>query len=231
MYSLLNTNLQHLLDILYQDESKLSVSSFYLSSEEDVFDKQDLDEFPFIIPSCFTHISSNTCIQSCKVEKTDQYDFVPFEILVTAGAASIMFYYHENTDNLTDSIVLSELCEEEGDERNISNSYEKSIRNLIPPEKFPELKRKATLAGQSILKPYRVHPFLCVFITQPHSYVMCRPCTQKFESSCFDLQLCGSSASYFVESKIYCIIILFGHFELDHFLSIKHIILIISRFL
>ncbi|GIY83883.1 vacuolar protein sorting-associated protein 13B [Caerostris darwini] len=44
-----------------------------------------------------------------------------------------------------------------------------------------------------------LNPFLCITITQPHSYLLCHPSSQKFEASCFDLQLNWSSADHVIE--------------------------------
>lgn len=202
IYSLLKTNLKFLLDILSSNESDLNVCNFHENKKED--DKQDLDDFPFVIPSCFTHVS-HSCIDSgmhsCKTEKADQHDFVPFEILLTAGTISIMLFYHADHDDIS-NVLFSEMC---GLNQNTgtqsSDQYQEMLKNQPQPAKPFEVKNKVAQMKKNIYQPSRLHPFLCACITQPHSYLLCQPSTQKFESSCFDLQLYGSSSSYNVESK------------------------------
>lgn len=165
--------------------------SFHENLKEDILDKQDLDDFPFVIPSCFTHVS-HSCVDSgmhsSKAEKADCHNFVPFEILLTAGTISIMLFYHAHHDDIS-SHLSSEMC----------NAETKTQAQHAKPF---EVKHKVAQTKKNIYRPSHLHPFLCVCITQPHSYFLCQPYTQKFESSCFDLQLRGSSSNYSVESKL-----------------------------
>lgn len=171
IYSLFKSNFKFLFSIFHHDHSKCIFNEMKQSLDDDVFEKQDFDEFPFVIPTCFTHASTSSCVQSNKAEKTDHYDFVPFEVLVTAGTVSAMFYYYEK--NVFENLRISE--------------------NLDKTSNIPR-------GNHNIYHPPRLHPFLCICITQPHSYLLCQPCSQKFESSCFDLQLCGSPSDYVVKS-------------------------------
>lgn len=202
----MKTNLKFLFDT-FTDLPNLTVSN---SSEYtgNVYDEQKPEEFPFTIPSCFTHISSNLCAKSCKIEKSEQYDFVPFEILVTAGVVSVMFYYHDSkSDDLSDTNTCNNY--ENQDIQDESAEYHHKNLNIFEEKEntFNETTKRSSDNGKSLYHPSNLHPFLCICITEPHSYIMCRPSSQKFESSCFDLQLCGSPTNYVVESKcfVFCI--------------------------
>lgn len=179
--------------------------SFQENIKEDVLDKQDLKDFPFVIPSCFTHVShscTDSGMHSCKTEKADHHDFVPFEILLTAGTISIMLFYHADHGDIS-SFLSSEMYGVNKSTGMQSSDQYQETNNQAQLAKPTEVKNKVAQIKKNIYQPSRLHPFLCVCITQPHSYLLCQPSTQKFESSCFDLKLCGSSSSYSVESKTF----------------------------
>nr|XP_015924478.2 vacuolar protein sorting-associated protein 13B isoform X2 [Parasteatoda tepidariorum] len=105
-------------------------------------------------------------------EKVPSHNFVPFEVLVTAGTVSAMLYYYN----------ISKISSLDPSNTNNQSKMIKNFKNAIENNENKEL-----------------HPFLYLSVIQPHSYLLCQPSSQKFESSCFDIELSGSPADFIVE--------------------------------
>ncbi|XP_035210201.1 vacuolar protein sorting-associated protein 13B-like isoform X2 [Stegodyphus dumicola] len=206
IYSLLKSNLNFFYGALSHFNQKKSTNNSKITSEDEVSGSQTSDEFQIYIPSCFTHDSSNNIPPSTKSEKSLKYNFVPFDILITAGSVSIMLFYHDETLNSSGhEISAKELRTETVVSKVFSDKSSKvkshletdQVKHKIP---FSVDKNSNKSATSSEYYHFTVlHPFACVSIVQPHTYILCHPSSQKFESSCFDLRLYGSPSGHTVK--------------------------------
>lgn len=149
----------------------------------------------------FTPDSSSLHVDLSMSEETNNYEFIPFEMLLTAGTVTIMLYYHEEHLQLTKEFAQ---CSK-------STDIIPTIRNNSSRKmdfNSEQLKYLNTVGENNCQTNFytsaemvTLHPFLCLSIIQPHSYLLCHPSSQKFESSCFDLQLYGASVDNVLKSK------------------------------
>ncbi|XP_054721396.1 LOW QUALITY PROTEIN: intermembrane lipid transfer protein VPS13B-like [Uloborus diversus] len=162
------------------------ITELYLSLESTEISKKDSSVFSNAVSSptndtCVSNIymppqifkESNEQPKLAMNKKFNKHNFVPFEALVTASSISFTFFYHDigKINNLNEHSHCDSKHEDISSSSKTENVSQKS----------------------------RLHPYLYISVTQPHSYILCYPDRQKFESSCFDLLVNGSSSAHVVQ--------------------------------
>ncbi|KAF8790004.1 Vacuolar protein sorting-associated protein 13B like protein [Argiope bruennichi] len=191
LYSLLRDNLDFV-HAVFDNASKQSDVHIDGSSSPISYSKNSRSSSVFS-PRVFTPDSANLQGRPRNLVRLSKLNFVPYEFLVTAGTVSVMLFYYDSdfknkSQHFQDYTAMNYMFSnaEIGRSSSICSTLDDS-RNVIP----------SSIQDASSL--ITLHPFLCLTITQPHSYLSCHPTNQKFESSCFDLQLHGSSADFVVK--------------------------------
>ncbi|GIX81406.1 vacuolar protein sorting-associated protein 13B [Caerostris extrusa] len=136
--------------------------------------------------------SSNFQMKRNSEDISDKYNFMPFELLITAGTISVMLFYYDDCHKSVDDNILSQKFEDFGVPKCSTLNFDAGHPNSVCSMAI-DYKKTAISSLISL------NPFLCITITQPHSYLLCHPSSQKFEASCFDLQLNWSSADHVIE--------------------------------
>ncbi|GFY45339.1 vacuolar protein sorting-associated protein 13B [Trichonephila inaurata madagascariensis] len=198
MYSLFKNNLDFVSDI-FDGVSFYSENCAERSSTPMQCNKNS-QKHNFYASSVISSDSSNVQVKLNTSNEINKHNFVPFELLITAGTVSVMLFYYENDCKgfKNDAVYIPNLKDISVAECTSSNnSVEYHTKEIKFSSDLEDKRNKYSSTQNGTLIP--LHPFLCLTITQPHCYLLCRPSSQKFESSCFDLQLHGSPADFIVE--------------------------------
>ncbi|GBL80693.1 Vacuolar protein sorting-associated protein 13B [Araneus ventricosus] len=194
LYSLLKGNLDFVHSV-FDNTSKHSDVHIGASSSPINFNKNSRSSSVFS-PRVFTPDSANLQGKSSTLSELSKLNFVPYELLVTAGTVSVMLFYYES--DFKDKKSPQHLQDFTAKNYTFSNpeiGRSSTVCSALDDNKSA-IPSPSTQDASSLIT---LHPFLCLTITQPHSYLLCYPSSQKFESSCFDLQLHGSSADFVVK--------------------------------
>ncbi|KFM80930.1 Vacuolar protein sorting-associated protein 13B, partial [Stegodyphus mimosarum] len=118
-----------------------------------------------------------------------------------------MLFYHEKTLNsfgceisakeLKTETVVSEVFSDKCSKIN-SHLETDQVKHKMPFSVDKNSNKSATSSPEYYHFTV-LHPFVCASIVQPHTYMLCHPSSQKFESSCFDLRLYGSPSGHTVK--------------------------------
>ncbi|GFU94525.1 vacuolar protein sorting-associated protein 13B [Trichonephila clavipes] len=198
MYSLFKNNLDFVSDI-FDGVSFYSENCAERSSTPMQCNKNSPNP-NFYASSVISSDSSNVQVKLNTSNEINKRNFVPFELLITAGTVSVMLFYHENDCKgfKNDAVYIPNLKDISVAECTSSNNFvEYHTKEIKFSSDLDDKQSKYSSTQNGTLIP--LHPFLCLTVTQPHSYLLCRPSSQKFEASCFDLQLHGSPADFIVE--------------------------------
>lgn len=120
-------------------------------------------------------------------QRSGSCTFTPFDLLLTANVVSCTLYQNKKKETeLEEDVVIIDKTDV------IDIETDKDAKEKV--------KERKESSGDSCREP--VMPFLHLYLWQPHTVLSCRPDTQKFEISCYDVSLKGPHKNrHFIGTK------------------------------